>query len=326
MKTRITERLGIRYPIVEGGMQWVGRAELAAAISNAGALGMVTARTQPTPEHLLAEIGKTRTLTDKPFGVNLTLSFKGNQDMDYGQWIDAIAEGGVKIVETAGNRPDGVIDQLKAYGITVIHKCTSVRHALSAERAGVDIISIDGFEAAGHPGENDTSALVIIPAVRRQLQVPILASGGIADGRGMAAALALGADGVNMGTRFMLTRECAIHPNIKKALLAACELDTTLIQRAIKRTGRYFTNAVSTEIAALEGRVGGARYEDTKHLLSGARGKAGLESGEVHYGLICASQVIGMIDDIPGCEELVQRMVADCRQHLQETLKLFDAH
>lgn len=324
MKTRITERLGIRYPIVEGGMQWVGRAELAAAVSNAGALGMVTARTQPTPEHLLAEIDRTRALTDKPFGVNLTLSFMANQEMDYSPWIDAIAEGGVKIVETAGNKPDGVIDQLKVHGITVIHKCTSVRHALSAERAGVDIISIDGFEAAGHPGENDTSALIIIPAVRRQLQVPILASGGIADGRGMAAALALGADGVNMGTRFVLTRECTIHPNIKKALLAASELDTTLIQRAIRRTGRYFTNAVSAEIAALEGRVGGAQYEEIMDLLSGYRGKAGLESGEVDYGLICASQVIGLIDDIPSCQLLVQRMVAECQQHLCEALGLFD--
>ncbi len=319
MKTRITELLGIRYPIVEGGMQWVGRAELAAGVSNAGALGMVTARTLPTPDALLREIERTRELTDKPFGVNLTLSLSA-QDVNYDGWIGAIVESGVKIVETAGNNPRPVIERFKAHGITIIHKCTSVRHALSAERYGVDVISIDGFEAAGHPGEDDVPALVLVPAAVRALKLPVLASGGIADGRAMAAALVLGADGVNMGTRFTLTQESAIHDNIKRALLDATERDTTLIKRTLKRTARFFKNPVSDEIVSIERRPGGATFEDIQHLMSGTRGRAALEAGDVNAGLICASQVIGLIDDIPTCDELISRMVADCRAALQEAL------
>ena len=319
MKTRITELLGIRYPIVEGGMQWVGRAELAAGVSNAGGLGMVTARTQSTPEALVEEIARTRAMTDQPFGVNLTLSLQA-QDVNYDGWIDAIVDSGVKIVETAGNNPRPVIERFKAHGITIIHKCTSVRHALSAERYGVDVISIDGFEAAGHPGEDDTAALIVVPAAVRALKVPVLASGGIFDGRGMAAALALGADGVNMGTRFMLTQESAIHDNIKRALLDASMHDTTLIKRTFKRTARFFTNAVSEEIVAIERRPGGATFDDIKHLMSGSRGQAALGAGDVHGGLICASQVIGLIDHIPSCDELIVQMVADCRGALQQAL------
>ncbi|MGH8789338.1 MAG: NAD(P)H-dependent flavin oxidoreductase [Cupriavidus necator] len=322
MNTRITELLGIQYPIVEGGMQWVGRAELAAAVSNAGAFGMVTARTQPTPHDLVREIERTRQLTDKPFGVNLTLSLTA-QDVNYDGWIDAIISSGVKVVETAGNKPHLVIDQLKRHGIKIIHKCTSVRHALSAERAGVDVISIDAFEAAGHPGEDDVPGMVLIPAARRRIRIPILASGGIADGASMAAALALGADGVNMGTRFMLTRECAIHDNVKQALIGASELDTTLIKRTLKRTARFYSNATSREIVALEQRPGGVTFDDIQHLLSGKRGRVAIESGDVDAGLVCASQVIGLIDDIPTCAELVARMVSDCRASLDTARNAF---
>ncbi|MCY1396507.1 Nitronate monooxygenase [compost metagenome] len=323
MKTRITELLGVDYPIVEGGMQWVGRAELAAAVSNAGAFGMVTARTQPSPDDLRAEIERTRQLTDKPFGVNLTLSM-AVQDVDYSAWMNAIIESGVKVVETAGNNPAPVIAHFKEHGIKVIHKCTTVRHALSAERYGADIISIDGFEAAGHPGEDDLPLLVQLPAVLRQVTVPVIASGGIADGRGLAAALALGADGVNMGTRLMLTQESAIHENIKQRLLAANERETLLIKRTFKRTGRFFANAVTREIVTLEQRPGGATFDDLKHLLSGTRGRLALESGEIDDGLICASQVIGLIDDLPTCAELIARIVADCHAALSRSLAAFD--
>jgi nitronate monooxygenase len=304
-------------------MQWVGRAELAAAVSNAGGLGMVTARTQPTPGDLVREIGKTRALTDKPFGVNLTLSLTA-RDVSYDDWLDAIIESRVKVVETAGNKPHLVIDRLKSNGIKVIHKCTSVRHAQSAEQAGVDVISIDGFEAAGHPGEDDVPGMIIVPAAKRRLKVPVLASGGIADGCSMAAALSLGADGVNMGTRLMLTRESAIHDNVKRALLAATELNTTLIKRTLKRTARFFSNAITEEIVALENRPGGATYEDLMPLMSGQRGNLALAVGEINGGLICASQVIGLIDDIPTCSELIERMVADCRANLEHALRSFE--
>jgi len=323
MKTRITELLGIQYPIVEGGMQWVGRAPLAAAVSNAGALGMVTARTLASPAELLDEIQYTRRLTDKPFGVNLTLSF-AVKGLDYSAWLDAIIESRVNIVETAGNNPQAVIERLKQHDITVIHKCTSVRHALSAERYGADVISIDGFEAAGHPGEDDTSLMVVLPAVLRQVKIPVIASGGIADGRALAAALVLGAQGVNMGTRFMLTQESGIHDNVKQALLAASERDTTLIKRTLKHTARFFSNEVAQQIVALERRPGGATYEDLQHLLSGARGRSAMLSGAVDDGLICASQVIGLIDDLPCCADLVERVVAECKQALSASLRLFD--
>jgi len=323
MKTRITELLGIRYPIVQGGMQWVGRAELAAAVSNAGGLGMITARTQPTPEELCREIERTRALTAKPFGVNLTLSFSA-KGVSYDGWLDAIIRSGVRIVETAGNKPQEVIAVLKRHDVKIIHKCTSVRHAVSAERYGVDVVSIDGFEAAGHPGEDDVPGLVLIPAARRKLRIPMIASGGIANGRSMAAALALGADGVNMGTRFMMTQESAIHENVKRKLLDSGERDTTLIMRTFGHTARFFTNDISTEIVAMEKRTGGTTYEEIQHLLAGARGRAALESGDVDAGLICASQGIGLIDDVPTCGELIERMVMECRCALDEGRRVFD--
>ena len=323
MTTRITELLGIRYPIILGGLQWVGRAELAAAVSNAGGFGIITARSHTTREGLAREIERTRELTDQPFGVNISLS-RAAGHVSYEDWIDAIIDGGVGVVETAGNSPAPVMDRLKAAGILVVHKCTSVRHALSAERYGVDAVSIDGFEAAGHPGEDDVPGLVLIPAATRRLTVPVVASGGIADGAGMAAALALGADGVNMGTRFTMTQEAPMHDSIKQALLSASERDTDLIMRTLRNTGRYFKNSVSGEVIRREHRDGGATFEDIRDLVAGTRGLAALESGDVESGLICASQAIGLIDDVPTCAELIDTMVRECRDALDTARALFD--
>lgn len=317
MKTRVTDRLGIRYPILQGGMQWVGKAELASAVSNAGGLGIVTALTQPTPEDLAREIARTRALTDRPFGVNLTILPTINPP-PYSDYLQAIIDGGVKIVETAGNSPKDFIGRMKDHGITIVHKCTTVRHALSAERNGVDIVSIDGFECAGHPGEDDVPGLVLIPLATRALKIPVIASGGIADGRGMAAAFALGAEGVNMGTRFFATQEAPVHPQIKQALVNATERDTKLIFRTLKNTTRVLKNAVSEEVVATENRPGGCSFEDIRHLVAGARGKAALQSGDVDGGSIAAGQVVGLIDDIPSCADLIKRMVADCRTHLAQ--------
>jgi nitronate monooxygenase len=322
MKTRITELLGIKYPIIEGGMQWVGRAGLAAAVYNAGGLGITTARTHSTAEGLRKEIALTRSLTDKPFGVNISLS-RAAHAPNYEEWIREIIDGGVKIVETAGNSPERLIDVLGRHNIQVIHKCTTVRHAQSAERYGASAISIDGFEAAGHPGEDDVPSLILIPAAVRALKIPVIASGGISDGRGMAAALVLGAEAVNMGTRFTLTQEAPMHENIKKALIASSERQTTLIMRTLRNTARFYKNAVSEEIVAIESRPGGAKFEDIQHLVAGKRGSAALESGDVNSGLICASQVIGLIDDIPTCRDLIERMVRECNEHLETSLRCF---
>jgi nitronate monooxygenase len=315
MKTRVTELLGIRYPILQGGMQWVGKAELVAAVSNAGGLGMVTALTQPTPELLAREIERTRDLTDQPFGVNLTI-LPSIKPPPYSEYLQAIIEGGIQIVETAGNSPKDFIARMKAHGITLIHKCTTVRHALSAERNGVDIVSIDGFECAGHPGEDDVSGLVLIPLAVRALKIPVVASGGIADGRGMAAALALGAEGINMGTRFFATQEAPVHDNIKQALVAATERDTRLMFRTLNNTTRALRNAVSDEVVATEQRLGGCTFEDIRHLVAGARGRDALLSGDTQAGVIAAGQVVGLIDDIPTCADLIERMVAECRTQL----------
>lgn len=324
MKTRITELLGIRYPIIQGGMQWVGRAELAAAVSNAGGLGILTALTQQTPEALRDEIARTRTMTDRPFGVNLTI-LPAVKPPPYAQYVQAILDGGIRIVETAGNSPRDFIDQFKAQGVKIVHKCTTVRHALSAERNGVDAVSIDGFECAGHPGEDDVPGLVLLPIAARALRIPIIASGGIADGRGMAAALALGAEGVNMGTRFCVTQEAPIHYNIKQALVAASERDTKLMFRTMKNTARVFRNAISEEVVATENRPGGCQFADIRPLVAGVRGRAALEAGEVNGGVISAGQCIGLIDDVPTCAELIERMVRECREHLDRARGYFDS-
>lgn len=320
MKTRITDITGTRYPIIQGGMQWVGRAELASAVSNAGALGILTALTQPSPEALLVEIERCRSMTDKPFGVNLTI-LPTAQPVPYDAYVEAIASSGVGIVETAGRSPAEFIARFKQAGVKIIHKCTAVRHALSAQRAGVDAVSIDGFEAAGHPGEDDVPGMVLIPAAALALDIPILAAGGMADGRSMAAALALGAEGITMGTRFMLTKEAPIHDAIKQAVAQGSERDTRLIFRGFRNTARVFKNAVSEEVVELEQRPG-AKFEDIKSLVAGARGRAALESGQVNGGLVWAGMGIGLMDDVPSCEELIERIVADCRQSLARASSL----
>jgi NADH:quinone reductase (non-electrogenic) len=316
MKTRVCELLGIRYPIIQGGMQWVGRAPLAAAVSNAGALGILTALTQPTPEALRAEIARCRELTDRPFGVNLTI-LPSVSPPPYEAYLDAALESGIRIIETAGNNPKQFIDKIKAAGGLIVHKCTAVRHALSAERNGVDIVSIDGFECAGHAGEDDVPGLVLIPVASAALKIPVIASGGIADGRGMAAALVLGAEGVNMGTRFCATVEAPIHDNIKRALVRASERETNLIMRTLRNTGRVLKNVVSDEVVATERRPGGCRFEDIRPLVVGARGRAALESGEVDGGLVWAGQAVGLIEDVPTCAELIERIVRQCRERLR---------
>lgn len=313
MKNRVTEMLGIRYPIIQGGMQWVGFAELASAVSNAGGLGILTALTQPTPDDLAREIERCRKMTDKPFGVNLTI-LPAVTPPPYDEYMRVIFESGIKIVETAGNNPRNFVPKFKEKGITVIHKCTSVRHALSAEKHGVDIISIDGFECAGHPGEDDVTNLILVPAAVRACKVPVVASGGIADGYQMAACLAMGAQGINMGTRFMMTREAPIHDNVKQALLNADERATNLIFRTMHNTSRVFKNAVSDEVVKME--KAGATFEQVRPLVAGARGKNAMKSGDVDGGIVSAGMVIGLINDIPSCDDLVQRIVRECQQAL----------
>ena len=325
IRTAVNDLLGIRHPIVQGGMQWVGTAELASAVSNAGGLGILTALTQPSPEALKAEIARCREMTDSPFGVNLTI-LPAAVPPPYSEYLKAIVDSGVKIVETAGSSPKEFTATLKSHGIRVIHKCTSVRHAISAEKYGVDIISIDGFECAGHPGEDDVPGLVLIPAAVRALRVPIIASGGIADGRGMAGALALGAQGINMGTRFVCTREAPVHDKIKQFIAAGTERDTVLIFRTLKNTGRVFRNEIAEEVVGMEARPGGVQFADIRHLVTGQRGRAALQSGDVHGGLIWASMAAGLIDDIPTCAELLERMIADCARHLTAAREFVAEH
>jgi NADH:quinone reductase (non-electrogenic) len=324
IRTRVTQQLGIRYPIIQGGMQWVGRAELASAVSNAGALGIITALTQPSPEHLRREIERCRSLTDKPFGVNLTI-LPSIEPPPYTEYADAIVGGGVNVVETAGNNPKELVGYFKKHGVQVIHKCTTVRHALSSEKIGVDIVSIDGFECAGHPGEDDIPALVLIPIAAKALKIPIIASGGIADGRGMAAALVLGAEGVNMGTRFVCTREAPVHENIKKGIVGSSERDTRLIFRTLHNTARVLRNVVSDEVVAMERRPGGCTFAEIKHLVAGTRGKAAWESGNLNGGILTAGMAIGLIDDVPTCEELIERIVRDCSERLHYAAACLDS-
>jgi nitronate monooxygenase len=313
MKTKVTEMLGVEYPIIQGGMQWVGYAELASAVSNAGGLGILTALTQPTPEDLRKEIARCREMTDKPFGVNLTI-LPTIKPPPYAEYMQVIFDSGIKIVETAGNNPRDFVPRFKEKGITIVHKCTSVRHALSAERHGVDVISIDGFECAGHPGEDDVPNLILIPVAVRACMIPVLASGGIADGYQMAACMAMGAQGINMGTRFMCTKEAPIHDNIKQALAGAGERDTNLIFRTMRNTSRVFKNRVSDEVVAMEKK--GAAFEDVKHLVAGVKGRGAMTSGNVDGGIISAGMVIGLIKDVPSCKELIERIVRECREAL----------
>ena len=317
-KTRITELLGIEYPIVQGGMMWVGRAELAAAVSNAGGLGILTALTQPSPDELRREIDRCRSMTDKPFGVNLTILPSVNPP-PYAAYRKAIIDGGIKVVETAGHNPQEHVEDFKAHGIKVIHKCTAVRHALSAERMGVDAISIDGFECAGHPGEDDIPGLVLIPAAANKVKIPMLASGGFGDGRGLVAALALGADGINMGTRFCATVEAPIHQRVKQFLVDNDERATNLIFRSLRNTGRVGKNSVSDEVVKIL-KNPDAKFENVSHLVKGADGRKALESGDINAGLIWAGQVQGLINDIPTVADLINRIVGEARDIIQSRL------
>ena len=311
LKTRITELFGIEHPIVQGGMMWVGRAALVGAVSEAGALGILTALTQPTPEDLRKEIARVRDMTDKPFGVNLTV-LPTLKSPNYEEYVQAIVECGVKIVETAGRSPEPFLPALKAAGVKVIHKCVAVRHALKAEKIGCDAVSIDGFECAGHPGEHDTPGLILIPAAAAKLKIPVVASGGFGDGRGLAAALALGAEGINMGTRFMATREAPIHDDVKQAMVEADELSTTLIFRALRNTERIVNNSVAKEIRRIEDERGGdLEIKDLAHLVSGDNGRKIFEQGDLEAGVWTAGLVMGLIDDIPDCATLVSRIVAE---------------
>ncbi|PBC47959.1 nitronate monooxygenase [Rhodococcus sp. ACS1] len=313
LKTRFTEEFGVEHPIVQGGMMWVGRAELAAAVSNAGGLGVITALTQPTPDALAQEIERCKAMTDKPFGVNLTLTLSINPP-PYAEFRQVIIESGVKIVETAGSDPTVHVEHLKEHGIKVIHKCTSVRHALKAERIGVDAVSIDGFECAGHPGEDDVPGLVLIPAAADALTIPFIASGGFADGRGLAAALALGADGINMGTRFMCTQESPIHENIKNQIVGASELDTQLIFRQLRNTMRASRNSVSEEVVDILNK--GGRFKEVKDLVAGTRGRKVYEEGDPEFGIWTVGVVQGLIRDIPAAGEVVRRTAADAEARL----------
>jgi NADH:quinone reductase (non-electrogenic) len=310
LRTRFTELFGVQHPIAQGGMQWVGTAELVSAVADAGALGFLTALTQPTPEALRKEIARTREMTDKTFGVNLTILPSINPP-PYAEYRDAIISSGIKVVETAGHKPQEHVEHFKANGVRVIHKCTAVRHALSAERIGVDAVSIDGFECAGHPGEDDIPGLILIPAAADKLKVPILASGGFGDGRGLVAALALGADGINMGTRFCATREAPIHAAFKQAIVAGDERNTDLIFRSYRNTARVARNSISRQVRDIEAQ--GLAFEHVAHLVKGSRGREGLVSGNLEHGIWSAGMVQGLIHDIPTVRELVERIVREAQ-------------
>ncbi|KAF9917521.1 hypothetical protein BX616_000732 [Lobosporangium transversale] len=320
LQTKLTKLVGIKHPIVQGGMQWVGTAELASAVSNAGGLGILTALTQPTPEHLRQEIRRCRTMTNNPFGVNLTF-LPAMTPPPYAEYTDVIIQEGIKVVETAGNNPGEHIKKLKKAGVAVIHKCTSIRHALSAQRLGVDMLSIDGFECAGHPGEDDVTGLILLPLAAKALKIPFIASGGFGDGAGLAAALALGAEGINMGTRFMCTQEAPIHNNIKEQIVQAGERDTSLIFRTLHNTARVFRNKVAKEVIEIERKPGGAEFSEVAPLVSGQRGKLVYEIGDPDHGIWTAGQIVGLINDIPTCDVLVKRIVQQAEEIIKDRLE-----
>lgn len=321
-RTRITDMLGIEHPIVQGGMQSVGYAELASAVSNAGGLGIITALTQPTPDALREEIERCRAMTDKPFGVNMTV-FPTINAPDYRAYAQAIIDGGVKIVETAGTQAVREIwEMLKPHGVIILHKCTAVRHALSAERAGCDIISIDGFECAGHPGEDDIPGLILIPAAADKVKIPMLASGGFADGRGLIAALSLGAEGINMGTRFCATAEAPIHPNVKQAYVDNDERGSFLIFRNFKNTARVGRSAVSEEVVRRLSQPD-AQFSDVQELVSGKAGAELLKTGDLSKGVFWAGMVQGLIHDIPTCQKLIDRIIGEAEAIMDQRLSAF---
>ena len=319
MKTRITELFGVEHPIMQGGMHYVGLAELAAAVSNAGGVGIITGLTQRTPELLAAEIAKCRKMTDKPFGVNLTF-LPSLSAPDYPGYVKAIIDGGVKIVETAGNNPAKWLPGLKEAGIKVIHKCTSVRHALKAEAIGCDAVSVDGFECGGHPGEDDVPNFILLPRAAEELKIPFLASGGMADGRSLVAALSLGADGMNMGTRFIATREAPVHENVKQAILNASELDTRLVMRPLRNTERVLVNAGVERLLEKERTLGAAlKFEDIIEEVAGVYPKV-MTEGDMEVGAWSCGMVCGLIHDIPTCQELIDRIMAEATQIIRGRL------
>jgi nitronate monooxygenase len=313
MKTRITELFGIEHPIIQGGMHFVGLAELAAAVSNAGGLGIITGLTQGTPEKLSREIRRCRDMTDRPIGVNLTF-LPTFANPPYPELIQAIVEGGVRIVETAGRSPEQYMPALKQHGVKVIHKCTSVRHSLKAERIGCDAVSVDGFECGGHPGEDDIPNFILLPLAAEALKIPFVASGGMADGRSLVAALALGAEGMNMGTRFIATREAPVHENVKQALVRATELDTRLIMRTLRNTERVLRNAAVDKVVEIEQSKGAATtIDDIREYVAGAYVKV-MQQGDMDAGAWSCGMVAGLIHDIPSCAELIERIMAEAEQ------------
>ncbi|MGB8365062.1 MAG: NAD(P)H-dependent flavin oxidoreductase [Rhizomicrobium sp.] len=320
MKTRITELFGIAHPIIQGGMHYVGFAEMASAVSNAGGLGIITGLTQRTPDLLAKEIARCREMTDKPFGVNLTF-LPSVTPPDYPGYVRAIIEGGVKIVETAGNNPQQWLPVLKEHGVKVIHKCTSVRHSLKAEAIGCDAVSVDGFECGGHPGEDDVPNMILLPRAADELKIPFVASGGMADGRSLVAALAMGADGMNMGTRFIATKEAPVHENVKKALVAATELDTRLIMRPLRNTERVLDNPAVERLLAKERTLGAAiKFEDIIGEVAGVYPKV-MTEGDIEAGAWSCGMVVGLIHDIPSCKELIDRIMAQAETIIRQRLE-----
>merc|ERR1711977_21064 len=320
LSTELTKRLGIRVPVVQGGMMHVGTADLASAVSNAGGLGIITALIFPTPAELRAEIQRCRTLTNRPFAVNITL-LPAMVPPDYGAFAQAVIDEGINIVETAGNSPGPVIAQLKKAGVTILHKCTPIRHAQSAVKLGVDFLSIDGFECAGHVGESDITNFILLSRARQSLNVPFIASGGFADGQGLAAALALGAEGINMGTRFMCTVEAPIHVNIKQAIVDASEHDTELVLRRWRNTSRLFKNKVASEAVKIEKTSPTGKFEEVAPYVSGKRGREVFINGDKDFGVWTAGQVIGLIHDVPTCEQLLRRIEKEAFEAIERTRK-----
>ena len=322
MRTRITELFGIEHPIIQGGMHYVGFAELAAAVSNAGGLGIITALTQPSPADLATEIARCREMTDKPIGVNLTF-LPTVSAPDYPGYVRAILEGGVQIVETAGRNPEAVLPALKGAGVKVIHKCTSVRHALKAQAIGCDAVSVDGFECGGHPGEDDVPNMILLPRAAEELEIPFVASGGQADGRSLVASLALGADGMNMGTRFIATQEAPVHQRVKEAIVAASELDTRLVMRPLRNTERVMLNAAVERLLDKEKELGAnLQFADIIEQVAGVYPRIMIE-GDMDAGAWSCGMVAGLIHDIPTCQELIDRIMAEAEGILKQRLAGF---
>ena len=324
IKTKITEMFGIEHPIIQGGMHYVGFAEMASAVANAGGLGIITGLTQKTPDDLANEIAKCHDMTNKPFGVNLTF-LPGFQEPDYPGYIEAIIKGGVRIVETAGRSPEAYMPDLKGAGIKVIHKCTSVRHSLKAEKIGCDAVSVDGFECGGHPGEDDIPNMILLPRAAEELSIPFVASGGMGNGQQLAAALSMGADGINMGTRFIATKEAPVHDNVKEALVAASELDTELIMRPLRNTERVLSNGAVSKILEKEKALGDdIQITDIIDEVAGVYPKI-MQEGTMDAGAWSCGMVAGLIHDVPTCKELVERIVSDAEEIIKSRLSQFVA-